>query len=799
MTENNNLLEKQHIPYWHTAVLWVGMLLLAFHACTHIVAAGDTWVALACGRHFYNHGVDTVEPFSFNSHKAGPTAETMKFYSKQLIQSTNGKKGLTVPIKRWWAKKAGDYENWPDWVKSFSEWMHPTGWINQNWGTHLTYYTLAKTFGSEGQYNYNMLIVWKFIVTFLSLICIYKLGRVIGANRYLSAISASFAMFVGRTFIDVRPAVFSNLLVPLFVLILALTVYRNIRYIWLLVPLMVFWCNVHGGYIYIFIMLAPFIGLNLLISIPNQRFVSLGFKGTCHVIYASIAAFIASIILNPFHLTNLTHTSIIMFSKHAASWKNVHEWHSAFEWDNKVGTGKPFLVMFIIALVVLVLWFIARFFKPKTPGKLRRQVKKTKTEGFEWPKIDLAILAIVVLTVYMAVRSRRFIPLAASVACPLTALYIEQAFKMISAGSRFRKDQKLIPAALPAMFVNLTVITITGLIIIFGIMWSLRFKLVYLDRWADDDKRTSIFMRMTASYMKPFEVCQFINDNKLSGHMFNHWTEGGAVAFGQNPDPETGHIPLKLFMDGRAQAAYDHKTYKLWAEIKRGGPTVTRAELARRELTTTDYKEIGEWIDQKLKDYDVWVVLMPSTQVYDPRYNCFTRGLSSTNNWRIAYLDNSQYLYIDTDTSKGKELISKVINQQAIYPDEFSEFLSIGYNLLFLADEKASLKGFEYIVKALEIDPSETSMRMLIASLKRKHLRSEAYSQMEKFLTDFTSNKSSYEKKSGYLKRLMAARLAANYLSARYKRANPEKSRSYTALDAEYVKEFREIYEKAKW
>ena len=43
-----------------------------------MVGAGDTWVALACGRHFVNHGVNTVEPFSANSHQAGPTDEDLK-------------------------------------------------------------------------------------------------------------------------------------------------------------------------------------------------------------------------------------------------------------------------------------------------------------------------------------------------------------------------------------------------------------------------------------------------------------------------------------------------------------------------------------------------------------------------------------------------------------------------------------------------------------------------------------------------------------------------------------------------
>ena len=87
----------------------------------------------------------------------------------------------------------------------------------------------------------------------------------------------------------------------------------------------------------------------------------------------------------------------------------------------------------------------------------------------------------------------------------------------------------------------------------------------------DDDERTSIFMRMTASNVKPFDVCQFMRDNKVSGKMFNYWTEGGALAFGQEPDPETGKTPLQLFMDGRAQAAYGYAKFDLWQRWYAGG------------------------------------------------------------------------------------------------------------------------------------------------------------------------------------------------------------------------------------
>ena len=799
MTEDIKLAETRTVPLWHKAVLWVGMLLMACHASTHIVGAGDTWVALACGRHFSNHGVDTVEPFSFNSHKAGPTAESMRKYSEDIMRSTSGKKGLTVSIKRWWAKKAGNYENWSDWSKSFSQKIHPTGWVNQNWGTHLTYYTLVKTFGSEGEYNYNMLIVWKFAVSILSVICIYYLGRMLGANEYLSAISAGFAMYVARTFIDVRPAVLSNLLVPLFVLILVLTVYRNIRYIWLLVPLSVFWCNFHGGYIYIFIMMIGFIGMHLLLSIPNKRFVSLGLKGTLKVICAALTAFIAVVVFNPFHLTNITHTFIIMFSEHAASWKNVHEWHSAFDWNNRVGSSYPFLVMFIIMWVVLAFWLIARLFKPRIAGKMSRQIKPSAAGDFQWPKTDLATLSVVAVTVQMAVGSRRFIPIAAALVCPMMAVFLDQSFKMITASRRFRKDLQLKPSVPSAGFVRVCVPSFMLLIVTLGAIWGAQFKRTYLDPFDADNKRTSIFMRMTGSFMKPFEVCEFINDNGLSGHLFNYWTEGGAVAFGQNPNPETGHIPLKLFMDGRAQAAYDHATYITWTQIKGGGPTVRRAALSGRELTNTDYKEIGKWITEQLKPYDVWVVLMPDTQVCDTRYNTFVRGLESTGHWHTVYVDDSQYLYVDTNTDKGRALIDKVIREQAVFPDEFSRYLSTGRTWLYLNDREMSLRGFEYLKKAFEIDPCDSAMRMLISSLSLEHVKPRAYPYIENYLKEFIANKDSYSKEAGYFKQLMAGRMAARYLSSWYKRTDPAKARLYSSLVNDYIAEHKITYEKTKW
>jgi hypothetical protein len=157
---------------------------------------------------------------------------------------------------------------------------------------------------------------------------------VLGVNPALAAVFACFAMFVGRSFFDVRPAGFSNLMVAVLLLVFVLATYRNILYIWLIVPVVVFWCNVHGGYVYAFIVLVPFVALNFLTSFSKKWFVSIGLKGVYHTIAAGAVAFLAMIIFNPFHLTNLTHTFEVSVSPHAERWRTVNEWHPGFEWSN---------------------------------------------------------------------------------------------------------------------------------------------------------------------------------------------------------------------------------------------------------------------------------------------------------------------------------------------------------------------------------------------------------------------------------------------------------------------------------
>ncbi|MHC4702233.1 MAG: hypothetical protein ACYTFQ_16830 [Planctomycetota bacterium] len=827
-------LERSALSRWSVIIGWLAMLIFTIHACTHMVAAGDTWVAMACGRHFVNHGVDTVEPFSANSHEAGPTEAEIKTWPG-WAQWITDKVGIET-VKRW----------------------HPTGWINQNWLTHVIFYSLVpkESYADGVSFTSNALVYWKFAIYLVTVVCVYYTGRLLGANPALCAVFSCFAMFTGRSFLDIRPAGFSNMLVAVFLFLLVLATYRNILFMWLVVPVTVFWCNVHGGYIYVFIILAAFIGLNLPTGIHNKRvllaslvaytlilicfamivkmpggyiflmvfaytilagilhlfrdrFVSLDGRGICHTVGVAITAFIATIIFNPFHLTNLTHTYVISISKHAERWREIHEWHRAFDWENPVGTAVPFLILFLIALAAPVAWIGVLTVGTRAVGE-RRKRKAKSSDAYQWPKIDLAIVIIAMLTIYMAYRSRRFIPIAAIAACPVIAMIIDQTIRAVSATLNFLNRDRLFVSPMPH---NLQLgITAAGAVAVlfFGMWWGLKFKHIYLDAWPNDPKLSSVFMRMTASDAKPFYTLKFIKDNKLEGKMFNYWTEGGFIAWGQEPDPCTGKTPLQLFMDGRAQAAYDRAAFDEWSYLMAGG-LVTHQILERirtkgGQVTTDEYKLIGKWMDDQLKARDncVWAVLMPSVVFAGSRSKASFHAIKAIElhpGWRLVFLNNRQKLFVDIRTPRGKELFEGIFTGDTVYPDEYHKNVISAHSWYLYRpglDEKR--QGFEFAKRAFELNPSPTPLFEILLYSNVVQLAPQVMEFCEDYVKEFAENQPAWSVQDAYRLKTQAVQFACAHLRNIAKRqGNTKLADSYAAMQQLYDNELRRVAQSKRW
>jgi hypothetical protein len=266
---------------------------------------------------------------------------------------------------------------------------------------------------------------------------------------------------------------------------------------------------------------------------------------------------------------------------------------------------------------------------------------------------------------------------------------------------------------------------------------------------------------MTASAAKPFDACEFITANKMRGNMFNYWTEGGFVAWGQTPDAD-GHTPLQLFMDGRAQAAYDYQAYGLWSELMTGGPTPRKAAMRGQNLTPDDYAQTGAWLDKRLKEYKAWVVLMPTNQFETP----FVKGLDYAQSWRTIFLSDKEKLFVDISTPRGKQLFDGIEDGNTIYPNESFRDIMIAHNTLIYENTPERLtRGLEHAIKAYVANPTRTPLQLVQYYYDRyPQLRSSIDGFWQKVVDDFEANKKEYYKHSGYYFRAIGTLIGIGHL-----------------------------------
>ena len=84
-------------------------------------------------------------------------------------------------------------------------------------------------------------------------------------------------------------------------------------------------------------------------------------------------------------------------------------------------------------------------------GRQYQKRKKKDSGSFQWPKINISLIIIAALTIYMAVRSRRFIPIAAIAGCPIIAMFINQLIHSISARYNFSLGRGMVVPEMPKM------------------------------------------------------------------------------------------------------------------------------------------------------------------------------------------------------------------------------------------------------------------------------------------------------------------------------------------------------------
>ncbi|MBN2456295.1 MAG: hypothetical protein JXB29_07160, partial [Sedimentisphaerales bacterium] len=619
------------------------------------------------------------------------------------------------------------------------------------------------------------------------------LSRILG---YSAAVFVCWVTFISFSFVraDITGLFFCACLVT----ILLLSIYNSVHFIYLAIglSLLALWsgneqAGYEGRYIYPFVLVPAYVVLHIFVSLVSNK---VRVK-PLNIIFVAASAFVAIFLMmavfDPFKFEQS-----VWHLKQFLGIKRI--WHPAYEANLGLKYTHLFASLYIVNLISIVTWFVFWILQriiPKSNSKIEDE--QESPEEFSLVKIDTAFIVIAALTIYMAIQSRRFIPVAAIAACPLLALFIDQIVKTVCAARNFYSRNRF---AVSPMSISLRVFFVicgAAAVMFFGTWWTLKFKRIYLDPWPNDPKLTSVFMRMTNSDAKPFYACRFIKDNKLEGKVFNYWTEGGFIAYGQQPDPNTGKTPLQLFMDGRAQAAYNPAAFQVWSEIMAGGPVFYNARIRGQKLSDADYVDIGKWIGQQMKRHNVWISLMPLAE-FDSN---FVKGIERNPQWQLVFMNNKQRIFVDIDSRQGRELFEGMFNGKTVFGDEFSKNLTLAHNMMrFGKTEEENKQALEYAIKAFEINPSQTPMLEIISAARFGQLVPYITNFCKNYFDEFTKNKHSYAEKDGYMRRLAAARIACIHLGRiAGVQGNKKLAQFYTAKMNSYSSELAKVAGSKRW
>ncbi len=685
------------------------LVIAVLHAASHMDIGVDTWVSLAGGRQVIAHGVTLTDPFSYDSRQPGSVAPGSGFLTR------------------------------------LAAWLHPTGWINQNWLTHVVFAWLEETFGLDA------LAVWKLLNYLLVAALLLANARLRRAQPVLAVLLTAGALLASRQFFEVRAQDITNLLAAALMLLLTVTILRAPRAVWLVVPLFAVWGNVHGGFVWGLITLglclaaghaAPRLGGNLL-AVPPATL-----RATA---IAAAGALAAVVIASPYRLANLTHPLVISVSADARVWRNVFEWLPLAR-----GTAAE-RVIFVIAAAITVLAALVSL-KPAVAARAARPASPVGAAPDATRAFDLGAATVLLLTGAMAVTSRRFLPMAYLVGAPLLAQWLTGAGERLLGDRRGARDER---SAWPARAAARLALPLSWLIAVaVAAAYLIAFGQAYFGPWPFDDRRGSVADRLLLTAGEPWGACRFVALNRVAGRMWNFWEAGGFWARCQQSDPGSGRIALQIAIDGRAQAAYDVAVYRWHDQLEAGGPTGSSVESAGRQASADEQAAIRTWVAKRLADDGIWVAHIAQRNLDSQ----LALALLSLPSWQAVYVDANHFFLVDGATPQGRELAARVDSGAAAFPDEVSRLLTRAYRALHTGATDGPATALALSRQAWALRPTARAVGLAAAAGTDPGRADEASTFFQGIVDDQLTLGSQHAREPGYYERLAGAATAARLL-----------------------------------
>jgi len=297
-----------------------------------------------------------------------------------------------------------------------------------------------------------------------------------------------------------------------------------------------------------------------------------------------------------------------------------------------------------------------------------------------------------------------------------------------------RKQQPLefLPMKRGLVFSLITVSLVGAVLIsvVFAIaMWDIYYRLPF-----NGVKRT-VFRRMVGINDQPVRAMKFFNANKIKGIVFNRWTNGGYVAFGQTPDKKTGRPSCKVFIDGRAQAAYKVSHFTWWTRLSAKSKDnsnkkydeIIKPFAKAINLSASDPKFFDKLVEldrDKPKIYKgLFALALNNHKLYN---NLLKRegitamllshikskqqidAVRKSSNWEEFYVDDHDIIFLRMDAPENAKLLS-MPRDQLKYPDELGRKISLGVYYCGVSKMSRLAKSMRLLKKKGKLSSKEAS------------------------------------------------------------------------------------------
>jgi hypothetical protein len=330
--------------------------------------------------------------------------------------------------------------------------------------------------------------------------------------RKVSAVTAAFftiiAAWASTLHWLARPHVFSFLLTLAFIVILELYQREKVNYLKFLPLLMLFWVNLHGGYIIGLILIFLYAGGNLLIFLTAQEkreeakknFKALGIFAVLSTVAAFVNPHGPAILYFPFHNVGQEYLMDVI-----SEWQspNFHKY-----------------VIFEFMLLVFIVTFV---------------LSKRKPDVFEG--------GVALLLTHMSLYSARFIPLFAIILSPLAAVRAGKVLDQLTeymAELRIVRETRNISRKISENVTTLEKRFDRHLWIYVAVLVSIMIGL--------NGGKLGNALLIESTHDKnefPVDALEFAMTNGISGNMFNNDLWGGYIIYKSYPR-------YRVFMDGRS-------------------------------------------------------------------------------------------------------------------------------------------------------------------------------------------------------------------------------------------------------